>query len=90
MENLESLKKQSQQELTSVKQELGATIKELEGKLVQANQDLENLKAVEQKLRTQLVENSENANISQSQLEANLTEKIKSLDGQNEQQQVQI
>jgi len=48
------------------------------------------LKAAEEKLRAQIVENSKNANISQSQLEANLTEKIKTLDSQNEAQLVQI
>ena len=37
-----------------------------------------------------MLENSKNANISQSELESNLTEKIKSLDSVNEEQRVQI
>ena len=37
-----------------------------------------------------MLENSKNANISQSELEGNLTEKIKSLDSLNEEQRVQI
>ena len=83
-------KKESEQQIETLKAEMGQAQQDLENKLYQASQDVNNLKATEEKLRAQLVETSKNANISQSQLEANLTEKIKSLDGQNEQYVKQI
>lgn len=67
-----------------------AKVSDLESKLSQANLSIQNSKTAEEKLRDQIVENSKNANISQSELETNLTEKIKSLDQLNETQRVQI
>lgn len=67
-----------------------AKVSDLESKLSQANLSIQNSKTAEEKLRDQIVENSKNANISQSELETNLTEKIKSLDQLNETQRVQV
>ena len=73
-------KKEALHQLNKSKKELTAKIQELDSNLSQAKLDCLNYKAAEEKLRSQIVENSKNANISQSQLEANLTEKIKTLD----------
>jgi hypothetical protein len=47
--------------------------------------DIDNGKAMEEKLRLQLVEGEEKQKQSQTELESTLTQKIKSLDEQNDQ-----
>lgn len=84
MINLEEAKNKAIGQLEAKLQEDIQKIQELERMISEANRTINNKTQTEEKLRAQIVEAAENQKISSSQLESNLTAKIKQLDAQND------